>query len=133
MAIDPKIIKHKEVLIDQAAGTATVNITIYPRSLDKIRSKIYTNHVIPLVIEAGAEVVEIIEGCEINNRYGEASGTWIFKITSTIKKPLVKKAKSIEPKKEAAAKKEAPVKVEPKKEEPSSGFFAKRDKKKGNK
>jgi len=131
MAIDPKIIKHKEVLIDKTAGTATVNITIYPRSLDKIRSKIYTNHVIPLVIEAGAEVIEIIEGCEINNRYGEASGTWIFKITSTMKKPPVKKAKSTEPKKETVVK--TPVKEEIKEEESSSGFFAKREKKKGNK
>ena len=141
MAIDPKIIKHKEVLIDQTAGTATVNITIYSKRRGKVRDKVYTNHVIPLVVKAGVEITDVIQGCRIHNLYGEATGTWIFEITSVVKKPLAEKktpikkqkpVKKVESKK-AEPKKEESKKAEPKKEESSSGFFAKRDKKKGNK
>jgi hypothetical protein len=126
MAIDPKIIKHKEVLVDREAGTATVNITIYPRNINQPRAKISGHNVIDIATQGGAEIIGIIEDCTINNRYGEASGTWVFEILSN--KTPIKKAPKKETKKAPAVEKE-----EPKEEESSSGFFAKREKKKGNK
>ena len=134
MAIDPKVIKHKEVLVDRDAGTATVNITIYPRNINEPRTKISGHKIIDIAIEGGAEVVRVLEDCTISNRYGEASGTWVFEILSNKvpeKKTAVKKDKPVE--KKVPVKKETAVKKEANKEESSSGFFAKRDKKKGKK
>jgi hypothetical protein len=134
-----KKIKDKEILVDEKAGTATVTVTLHQKRREELAIKLISDAARILVEETGLEVEGLIKADTINNKRGEATGQWVFRIKGkqeTPKKEPVKKNKSIEkkaPVKKETPKKQSTKKVEPKKEEPSSGFFAKRDKKKGNK
>jgi hypothetical protein len=139
-----KKIKDKEILVDKKAGTATVTVTLHPKRRDELATKLISDAAKILVEETGLEVDGLIKADTITNKRGEATGQWVFSIKGkqeTPKKEPVKKNKPIEKKtpvkkettKKQSVKKVEPKKAEPKKEESSSGFFAKRDKKKGNK
>ena len=134
-----KKIKDKEVVVDEKAGTATVTVTLSPKRREEFAIKLISDAAKILVEETGIEVDSLIEADTINNKRGEVSGQWVFRIKGkqqAPKKEPIKKEEPVEKKapiKKETTKKQSTKKVEPKKEEPSSGFFAKREKKKGNK
>ena len=135
-----KKIKDKEIVVDEKAGTATITVTLSPKRLEELAIKLNSGAAKILVEETGIEVDGLIKADTINNKRREVSGQWVFRIKGkqqTPKKEPVKRDESVEKKapvkKDKPVKKETVVKEEPKKEEPSSGFFAKRDKKKGKK
>ena len=135
-----KKIKDKEIVVDEKAGTATITVTLSPKRLEELAIKLNSGAAKILVEETGIEVDGLIKADTINNTRREGSGQWVFRIKGkqqTPKKEPVKREESVEKKapvkKDKPVKKETVVKEEPKKEEPSSGFFAKRDKKKGKK
>jgi len=149
MALNRKKIINKEVTIDKESGHVVVTIFLSERQSGEIRTTADHRDAAKIAEEEGVQVGKLITDCRINNRSGPVTGTWEFYQSYTEKKPVkiekvipTKKEEPVEKKapvkkevkKEIPVKKEAPVKkVEPKKEEPSSGFFAKREKKKGNK
>ena len=148
MALNRKKIINKEVTIDKDSGHVVVTIFLSERQPGEIRTTANRHDAAQIANEEGIQVGRIAKDCRINNRSGPLTGTWEFYQSHAEKKPAkiekaipVKKAESVEKKapakkettKKQSTKKVEPKKAEPKKEEPSSGFFAKREKKKGNK
>ena len=78
-----KMIKHKEVLVDREAGEAKITVTLYARNVKHYPTTIDFAQIKEIGELGGAEVLEIISGKPINNRYGEVTGTWTVKIPST--------------------------------------------------
>ena len=77
-----RMIKEKEVLVDRDVGEATIKVTLYSRNIKEFPTKITTKEVREIGEEGGAEVLEVLSGEDISNRYGENTGTWIVKIPS---------------------------------------------------
>ena len=83
MALNPRKIKSKEVTVDRDIGEAVVTITIYGKARNEPRTTVTTEDIIPIAIEGGAEVIDTIKASRINNRDGESTGVWVFKIPTT--------------------------------------------------
>ena len=135
-----KKIKDKAIVFDEKAGTATITVTLYPKYRDESAVKLISDVARILIEEDGVQTGALAAANTINNKYGEVSGDWVFEVKgkkNIVKQEPVKKVNPVEKKipvkREVPVEKKAPVQAPPKKEEPSSGFFAKRDKKKGKK
>ena len=79
----PKRIKEKNITVDRGIGEATVTITIHGKHRDEIRTLVGSKDVIDYIKRENIEVLGTIKDDSISNRYGAATGTWIFKIPTT--------------------------------------------------
>ena len=79
----PKRIKEKNITVDRGIGEATVTITIHGKHRDEIRTLVDSKDIIDYIKRENIEVLGIIKDDSISNRYGAATGTWIFKIPTT--------------------------------------------------
>ena len=97
-----RLIKDHEVLVDRDIGEATITVTLYSRNIKSRPTIISEKEIIELAAEGGAEVLEILSGSDITNRWGEVTGRWLVKIpsidpensTMTVLKKRKKKAQS---------------------------------------
>tara|TARA_B100000900_G_scaffold412908_1_gene435667 strand:- start:277 stop:597 length:321 start_codon:yes stop_codon:yes gene_type:complete len=76
------MIKSKEVLVDREIGQATITVTLYSRNVKEYPTKLGLAEIKEIGELGGAEVLEIISGNPISNRYGEVTGSWVVKIPS---------------------------------------------------
>ena len=75
-----RMIKTKEVLVDREVGEAKITVTLYSRNVSDYPTKIGVEEVREIGEQGGAEVLEVVSGKSISNRYGEVTGTWLVKI-----------------------------------------------------
>jgi len=75
-----RMIKSKEVLVDREVGEAKITITLYSRNVKDYPTKIGFDEVKEIGEQGGAEVLEVVSGNSISNRYGEVTGTWLVRI-----------------------------------------------------
>jgi hypothetical protein len=83
VALSLRKIKDKSVIIDREIGEATVVITLYVKRLDEVKTIITAFDVKPFLEKEGITVIDTIKNDQISNRFGEVTGTWIFKIPTT--------------------------------------------------
>lgn len=80
MVFPLKRIKDINIQLDEEIGEATVTIVLHGKRRDEIKTTIAVNDVIPLVEAEGTKIIDTIKNDRISNRYGEATGVWVFKI-----------------------------------------------------
>ena len=80
MPLASRKIKNKSVTIDREIGEATVVVVLHEKRRDEIKTTVTARDIIPFVKREGIEIIDIIKNDQISNRYGESTGTWIFKI-----------------------------------------------------
>jgi len=80
MALSLRKIKEKNVVIDRGIGEATVTITLYEKRHDEMRTLVLSEDIKHFVLENNIEILGVLKNDSISNRYGEATGTWVFKI-----------------------------------------------------
>ena len=80
MALSPRQIKEKHIDIDKGVGEATLVLTIYEKGRNEKKTKLDTKDIIHLVVKECSEILGVIKHDRISNKFGEVTGTWIFKI-----------------------------------------------------
>ena len=83
MALPLKRIKEKSVIVDEGIGEAIVKIVLHGKHRDEIKTIITRRDAISLLEKEGIEILGTIKNDQISNRFGEVTGTWIFKIPTT--------------------------------------------------
>ena len=78
-----RMVKSREVLVDRELGEAKITVTLYSRNVKDYPTTIDLAEIKHIGELGGAEVLEIITGNPITNRYGEVTGEWTVKIPST--------------------------------------------------
>ena len=104
MALSPRQIKEKHIDIDKGIGEAVLTITIYGRGRNEKKTKVSTKDIVHLIENEDTKILDVIKHDRISNKFGEATGTWIFKIptidpehsTSTVLRRKKKSKKTTE-------------------------------------
>ena len=121
-------IKTKNIVIDEVVGTVTVTITIFPSARNESATKLFPDIVRTLVEENNIQIGELYTGNSVSNKYGEATGVWIFKFEGEGKTFQTPHMKSIEEDLSAKI-----IPADKKIEHVPSKFFEKRDKRRKEK
>jgi hypothetical protein len=80
MALNPRQIKEKHIDIDKGVGEAILTITLHSKKRNEKKTKISTKDIVYLIENEDVKILDTIRHDNISNKFGEVTGTWIFKI-----------------------------------------------------